>query len=104
MLVVSGHLRIDPNNLEIAKKAMEEVMTETHKEAGNISYVFTHTLDEPGHFRIFEEWDSQDALDAHMKAPHMAVFGKAMGGFGVTEILIKRYQVGAVDTLLEKGS
>jgi hypothetical protein len=39
-----------------------------------------------------------------MKAPHMAVFGKAMGGFGVTEILIKRYQVGEVDTLLEKGS
>ena len=42
MLVVSGHLRIDPNNLEIAKKAMEEVMTETHKEAGNISLSLIH--------------------------------------------------------------
>lgn len=100
MLVVSGHLKIDPENLEVAKKAMQDVMEETHKEDGNISYVFTHALDEPGHFRIFEEWESQDALDSHMKAPHMAVFGKAMGGFGVSEILIKRYQVGEVDKLM----
>jgi quinol monooxygenase YgiN len=38
-------------------------------ESGCISYTFSADLVEPGLIHVFEEWQSQDALDAHFKAP-----------------------------------
>jgi quinol monooxygenase YgiN len=48
------------------------MMAATRKEAGCISYSFFGDLTESGLFRIFEEWESQQALDAHFVSPHMA--------------------------------
>ncbi len=100
MLVVAGYVKLDPNKLDPAMEAARTVMEATRQEAGCISYTFSADLSEEGHFHIFEEWESQAALDEHFKAPHMAVFQKAMGGFGVSEIKVQRYEVGKVDKLL----
>ena len=100
MLVVAGYVKLDPAKVETATEAARAVMAATRQEEGCISYTFSADLDEPGHFHIFEEWESQAALDAHFKAPHMAEFQKAMGGFGVSEIRVQRYEVGQVDKLL----
>ena len=62
MLVVAGKIQIDPANSDAAVAAAQEVMKETHKEAGCISYTFSRDLSEPGGFLIFEEWESEEAL------------------------------------------
>ena len=93
MLIVAGTIRIDPASFDAARSAALEVMAETHKEPGNIDYVFTQSLDEPGAIYIFEKWESQDALDAHFKTPHMASFQSKMGEFGVKEMDVRKYEV-----------
>lgn len=93
MLVIAGVVKIDPAKLDQATPAATEMMQETHKEAGCNQYVFSASLDEPGTFHIFEEWESQEALDAHFKAPHMAKFQQAMGGFGVKEMTVHRFEI-----------
>lgn len=100
MLVVAGHIQIDPAKVPEAVKAAQAVMEATRKEAGCISYTFSSDLAQEGRFLIFEEWESQAALDAHFKEPHMATFQKQMGGFGVSDIKVQRYAVGKVDKLL----
>ncbi len=99
MLVIAGHIRIDPAKKDEAIPAAVEMMAETHKEPGCISYTFSADLSDPGVFRIFEEWESQDALDAHFKAPHMATFQAKVAGFGVKEMKVKRYEVSSVGPL-----
>ena len=42
---------------------------------------------------IFEKWQSQEALDAHFATPHMAAFGAALAGLGVTGMDVKKYIV-----------
>ena len=76
-----------------------EVAEETHKESGNISYAFSSDLSEAGVFHIFEEWESQEALDAHFQSPHMAKFQGALGGLGVKGMNVQRYQVSSVGPL-----
>jgi len=93
MLIVAGIIRIDPTRLEEAKKAATIMMAETHKEPGNVQYVFSGSLSDPGLVHIFEEWESQEALDSHFEAPHMAAFQKQLGGFGIKEMSIQKYQV-----------
>lgn len=96
MLVIAGHVAIDPAKREEAIAASIEMMKATHQEAGCISYTFSADLEDPGRFRIFEEWESDDALAAHFAAPHMASFQKAMGGFGVKEMAVQKYEVSSV--------
>ncbi len=99
MLVIAGSIVIDPAKREAAIAAALEMMKVTRQEAGCISYTFSADLTDPGGFRIFEEWESQAALDAHFKVPHMAKFQAAMGGFGVKDLQVKRYEISSVGPL-----
>lgn len=99
MLVIAGRIVIDAANRETAIAAAIEIMEETRKEPGCISYTFSADLSEAGGFRIFEEWESQAALDAHFKSPHMAKFQGQMGGFGLKEMSVQRYEIASVGPL-----
>ena len=99
MLVIAGSISIDPAKRAPAIAAALEMMSATHEEKGCISYTFSADLSDPGEFRIFEEWESQQALDAHLKSPHMAKFQAAMGGFGVRGMKVQRYEIASVGPL-----
>ena len=99
MFVIAGEIEIDPAQCEAAVTAALRMMQETRKEAGCISYSFSGDLEESGLFRIFEEWESQQALDAHFASPHMATFQTTVGGLGVRRMTIKRYEVSSVGPL-----
>jgi quinol monooxygenase YgiN len=96
VIVIAGHFVLDPAKREAAIAAAREMQAETRKEAGCISYTFTADLEQPGGFRVFEEWESEAALRAHFQAPHMAKFQQAVGGLGVREMKVQRYEVSKV--------
>lgn len=96
MLVIAGRVRIDPANRDAAVAAAREMMTETHREEGNISYTFSADLSDPGLYHLFEEWEDQAALDHHFGTPHMAKFQGAIAGLGVQEMTVQKYQVASV--------
>ena len=100
MLVIGGRIRIDPAGRDQAIAAATEMMRESNKEDGCISYTFSADLEDPGLFRIFEEWESEAALGAHFKAPHMATFQKALGALKVLEMDVKQYSVSDSKQLL----
>ena len=99
MLVIAGYIRLDPAQRDAAVKAAQQVMQETRKEAGCISYTFSADLVEDGLFHVFEEWEDPKALDAHFETPHMAAFQGALAGFGIREMKIQRYEVASVGSL-----
>ena len=99
MIVIAGHVALDPTHREQAVAAAREMMSETRREKGCISYTFSADLDEPGRFRIFEEWEGDEALRAHFASSHMARFQKAVGGLGVKEMAVQRYEVAKVGPL-----
>ena len=99
MIVIAGHIRIDAAQREKAIGAATEMMRKTQEEPGCISYCFSADLSDPGMFRIFEEWESGEALGSHMKAPHMAEFQSVVATLGVKEVSIQRYDVSSVGPL-----
>ena len=100
MIVIAGRVVIDPARREEAVRAALEMMEETAREPGCISYTFSADLEEPGVFRVFEEWDSPEALAAHFKTPHMAAFNKVMASVKVLGMDIKQYEVSGTKQLL----
>lgn len=99
MLVVAGTIEIDPAKLPEAREAAVAMMAETRKEPGNISYAFSTSLENDGVVYVFEEWESQQALDLHFASPHMAAFQQQMGGFGIAGMRIQKYEVSKVGPL-----
>jgi quinol monooxygenase YgiN len=99
MLVIAGHIRLDPAKREVALAAARDVMRDTRRETGCISYTFSADVEDEGLFHIFEEWESAEALGAHFKAPHMARFQAAAAGFGVKGMKLQRYEVSSVSPM-----
>ncbi len=99
MLVIAGLIRMDPAKIGEARAAAVVMMEATRKEEGCHAYDFSADLEDDGVFHVFEHWESQQALDAHFETPHMADFQKAMPGFGIQEMSIKRYEVSKVGPL-----
>ncbi len=99
MLVISGIMHISPESRIKAVAAMIRVEQATRKEAGCLTYTFYSDLEDPNVLRIFEEWESDAALAAHFKAPHIAEFRKAMADVKVLSREIRKYEVASVAAL-----
>lgn len=83
MLVVTGIIEVNPDNIGPAQVATIKMMEETRKENGCRVYEFSQQVEAPHRFRVYEEWDDRPSLDAHAKTAHMAAFREALGEIGV---------------------
>ena len=52
-------------------------------DEGCLGYRFYEDTEQPHHFLFLEEWESDDALQAHFAQPHTAAFMAAIGGLMV---------------------
>lgn len=65
MIVVSGVMTFNPSIHDRVVERARTLTAETLKEPGCRTYGFWTDPDVPGRFRVFEEWDSQEALTGH---------------------------------------
>ena len=94
MLIIAGRITFDEANTDQAMEVTNKMAAASQTEDGCHDYVFA--MESPGVIRLFECWGSDEALNAHMQAPHMAEFGGALGALGVTGMDLKRYEVSSV--------
>ncbi len=99
MIIVSGEIELQAANAAGMMDAAKTMMAETRREDGCLSYTFYQSLENPGVFRVFEEWESLAHLQAHFEAPHMAVWRAALGEMGISRRDIKRYEVASAESL-----
>lgn len=64
--------------IETARKLIEP----SQKEDGCISYDMYESVTAPGEFIIVETWESQEALDRHMKQPHFIEYATKLDEYG----------------------
>ncbi|MGB3410326.1 MAG: putative quinol monooxygenase [Microthrixaceae bacterium] len=93
MLIVSGIITFDPSKQADLVALVEPLVAATLAEPGNITYGFWLDPLDPGRTRVYEEWESTDAMDEHMGSAHMATFLEGMGGIGVNGVEIIQHEV-----------
>ena len=100
MIVVAGTAPLQPGKGAQAEKLIEEVVRLTRAETGCHSYTFYTTVGDPNTIHVFEEWESDAALDAHMQQPHTQAFLAGLGELLSCPPDVKRYEVTAVTKLI----
>ena len=93
MIVISGTARIRPEVKAEAKAAALEMAARSAAEPGCAAYELSELLDDPFTFRLFEQWESAEALAAHFATPHFAAFSRALPGFLAAPPRFTRYEV-----------
>ena len=93
MIVVSGTLEFAPGHREEVTAAMTRVEAATRQESGCMTYTFYADRDDEQRFRVFEEWESWETLEAHGQSAHIAEFRTTLAGLGLRKRDIKAYEV-----------
>ena len=93
MLLIAGFVRFDPGQRDATVSAILEIVRETRKEPGCLRYVVTEDVEHPDTLRVFEAWASWESLEAHFITPHMNRFRSRVGGLGVREFTLQKYQI-----------
>ena len=93
MLIVSGRFRLPLDRIAEARETMARVIAASLAEAGCRAYSYAEDVTQPGLFRVHEEWDSREALEAHFATPHMREWQAAREALGFHDRDVSAYEV-----------
>ncbi|WOZ75815.1 putative quinol monooxygenase [Kosakonia sacchari] len=74
MLIICGYVNIQPADLPFFMGDIKVLAQTVRKRAGNLSYDMAVEDHLTGRVLISERWKDQDALTAHLAAPHTQAF------------------------------
>lgn len=79
MILILGRARVHADQRDAALAAAAAMSAKSTAEAGCLEYSFWVSADDPNAIGLVERWEDDEALTAHMSAPHMATFIAAIG-------------------------
>jgi quinol monooxygenase YgiN len=94
MIAVVGRFRLPAEHVEQAKPLMAQVIAASLAEPGCRAYSYAEDVNEPGLFRVAEEWDSRAALEAHFATAHMKRWQQQREALGFHDREVVAYEVG----------
>ena len=77
MLIVAGTLHVEPARRGELMSLAQPMIEASRREEGCRDYTFTLDDRDPSAIRLFELWDSEQALAAHAASDHMARWRRA---------------------------
>ncbi len=80
MIVVVGRVRTDGDRRAELVRIGQRVAAASRQEPGCISYQVCQDSEDEDAFVFVEQWESEDALQAHFGTPHIAEFMAAIPG------------------------
>ena len=93
MLVVHAEFPIDPAKREEALELVRELAEHSRAEDGVVDYRVTADLEDENVVRIFEQYEDEAAVDAHMESDHFLAFQGQVPEFAGGEVELYRFDV-----------
>lgn len=91
MIRVIARLTSKPETVAETRAALEGFVEPTRAEAGCIVYELMQNNADPTDFTFYEEWESDETLDAHLLMPHITSFGEREADLLSSPPDIRRY-------------
>ncbi len=74
LLTVIAHMRAKPGKEAELRRELEALVEPTSEEDGFVNYDLHQSTSDDGSFYLYENWESEQQLDAHLQAPHLVRF------------------------------
>jgi quinol monooxygenase YgiN len=93
MIKVVARAAVKSDKVEDYIKLASQLAAETRKETGCISYELCQDIKNSTILTFIEEWESQEALDKHMKSKHFVEIVPKMGQLREGDSEVNIYKV-----------
>jgi quinol monooxygenase YgiN len=70
-LTIVATFQARPGKEADLRAALISLLAPTREEPGCVSYDVHQSADDPAKFLFYENWQSKEALDAHMRSSHL---------------------------------
>ncbi|ARQ69285.1 putative quinol monooxygenase [Streptomyces marincola] len=91
MLIVAGKGYLDPEHREAFLAEVEASLRRTRAEPGCLDYAISADPVEPGRINVYERWESQEHLVAHLATVAQA----PQPSPAVRDVEVMRYEISA---------
>ena len=88
-----AHIRARADKVEEMRAVLTALLEPTRREDGCVSYILTQNLDDPTDFTFIEEWESREAIQAHLGSEHVAEALSHLPEVGAADPDIRSYEV-----------
>jgi len=100
MIMVKGEVRFGDGEIARLTPALERNIAATRGEQGCLRYNYAVDLLDPNLLHVAEEWSDEEAIAAHMQAPHMGELMAALGSAKIEGMRIDAYEAHFLRTIL----
>jgi quinol monooxygenase YgiN len=73
-VTVIAKIKAKPGCEEGVRQALRSLLAPTRAERGCINYDMHEAVGDPATFLFHENWESEEDLQAHLRAPHLAAW------------------------------
>ena len=89
---VVAFIEVEPGQEAVLEEAAQACITHTRQEAGCLDYTLHRDRAEASRFVFIETWETEAALDAHMRTPHLQAFLAVAGRAARRQPIVHRLQ------------
>ena len=93
MIIIAGSIRLDPAQVEEALEAGWPHIEGARGQRGCLAYRWTLEPREPGRVEVFERWQDEAALAAHLAGPHYRSMLATLGAHGLQGAEVEKYRI-----------
>lgn len=101
MIIIAGHVDVDPERREDALVAGSVHMMETRKLAGCINYVWSADPLTAGRIVILERWQTREALEVHFESPHYLAMRNTIASYGICGLDVSKHEIGRTEPVYD---
>ena len=80
IIVLTSVVKAHAGQEDSVKDAFLAMVEPSRKEPGCLCYNLHQSKTDNSQFMVYEQWASQEALDAHRKTPHRKILGQTLKG------------------------
>jgi quinol monooxygenase YgiN len=96
-ILITGEIDLAPGTREAALAGAAELIAEALAEPGCRHYSWAADPALPDRVHVFEEWDDEATLAAHLVAPSYYGMLKHLGGIGIVKAETRKYRCDLVE-------
>ena len=92
MITIVAKKLIKQEKIEEFKSLAKELIDESRKENGNVSYNLYQDVNNSKVLTFIEEWENQDAINIHNNSKHFTSIVPKLGEFGEGDTQVNLYK------------
>ena len=92
-ILINGYVQLDPGNETLALEQARDLMAETRTQNGCRAYVWSADPAVPGRVYVYENWETEADLAAHLAGHYYADMLALMSQYEMKDMDILKYRI-----------